>query len=104
MGLEYLHAVRPQILVDWISGILEIGKLARTRWTVLATGGGESLGNAVVAERTLFGSLLCRMNESAAVGTGLNTVAAAETVRGIYEDDAFGRIERGTDRADLRAR
>src|SRR3954468_1967903 len=103
MGLENLHAVRPQIVVDWIRWIFEVGELARASRTVFATGGGESLGDAVVAERTFLGDLLGRMDEATTVWTRLNAVSATETIGGIDEHGSLRRIEGGANRANLRA-
>src|SRR3954465_4199912 len=98
MWLKHLHAVRAQIFVDGICGILEIGELTSTGRTVLAASGGEPLGYTVIAEGAFFRGFLGGMNEAAPVGTGLNAITAAQTISGINEDDAFWRIECGADR------
>ena len=89
--------------MDRILGVLEIDQLARAGGTVFAACGGESLGDAVVAEGAFVDGLALGVEVAATVGTGLDAVAATEAVILVNEDDAIGADEGGADGADLDA-
>src|SRR5271166_3982103 len=57
-----------------IVGVLEVHQLPGASGTGLATCGGESLGDAVVAERALRGRLRLWIQEAATVRAGLDAV------------------------------
>src|SRR2546423_2830132 len=78
VGLEDLDSVVLQKIVNGILGVLEIDELPGAGGAVLATRGGEALGDAVVTEIALIDGLFLRMEVAAAVRAGLDAVAAAE--------------------------
>ena len=81
------------------------GRRARApRGTGFAAGRGESLGDAVIAQRALVGRVRLGVEEAAAVGAGLDAVAAAEAIFLVHQHHAVGSDERRADRADLHAR
>src|ERR1044071_6241058 len=88
MRFQYLHAVRPQIFMDRVLRVPEVRQLARAGRTVFAARGGEALADPVIAKRALLGHVFLRMQKAAPVRTGLNTIAAAETVFFVYQDHA----------------
>ena len=96
--------MRAQELMNRIFGILEILELARSGRSDFAAGRRQSLGDAVIAERTLLGSVGLGINEAASVGARLHTVAAAEAVTLVDQHHAVWRDEGRAHRADLRAR
>ncbi len=95
--------MRPQKLMDRILRVLQIGKLPRASGTGFATRRGEALGDAVIAERALVRRLRLGIEEAAAVGAGLDAVAAAEAVLLVDQHDAIWGDEGGAHRADLGA-
>src|SRR5215831_11762688 len=64
---QHLHAVGLNKFVYRIVGILEVDELAGASRASLATGRGESLGDAVVAECVLRGGIGFRIQEAAAI-------------------------------------
>src|SRR5260370_15529564 len=80
LGLQDHHFVFAQEFVDRILGVLEIDQLARAGGTGFAACGGESLGDAVVAEGAFVDGLALGVEVAATVGTGLDAIAAAEAV------------------------
>src|SRR5947209_6528734 len=83
--------------------MLEIDELARASGAILAARGSESLSNAVITEGALIDGILFGVEIAAAVGAGLDAVAAAETVLFVDEHDAIGADEGGAHGADLHA-
>src|ERR1039458_10466240 len=88
--LQHLHAVRLQELMNRIAGVLEVRQLPRAGRTTLATRGGESLRDAVIAECALLRSLGLRIDEAATVRASLHTVAATQAVRLFHQHHSIG--------------
>src|ERR1035438_5221114 len=80
LPLQYLYFVLAQEFMHRILGIFEIHQLARAGGAILAAGGSQPLGNAVVAQSTLIHRVLFGMQIAAPVGAGLHAVAAAQAV------------------------
>src|ERR1039458_7294537 len=89
--------------VDGVVRIFQVAQLARAGGAALAAGGGEALGDAVIAECALVGDFLLGVKVAAAVGTGLHAVGATEAVGLVDENDSVRRDKGGADRADLGA-
>src|SRR5512143_312100 len=103
LGLEDVHLVRSQELVDRVPRVLEVDELARARRAALAAGGREALRDAVVAQVALVDGVRARVDEPAPVRARLHAVPATEAVRLVDEDGAVGALERRPDGAHLRA-
>src|SRR5262249_21120904 len=95
IGLQNFDLVDAQKLVHGILRIFEIDQLPRAGGAILAAGGSETPGDAVVTERALVDRVLLGMQVAAAVGAGLDAVAASEAVALIHEHDAIGADEGG---------
>src|SRR5579864_7065011 len=72
--LEHLYLVAPQEFVNRIFRILQVGQLARARGAVFAAGRGQSLGDAVIAERALLRHVLFRMQKATSIRARLYAV------------------------------
>src|SRR5579871_1434987 len=77
----------PQKFVDRILRVFQIGKLSRTGRTDFTTRRSQALADPVIAEGALVCRIGLRINEPAAVGTSLDTVAATEAVFLIDQHD-----------------
>ena len=90
---------------SWIGsfGFLQIAEGARPGRAGLAAGGGQPLGDPVIAEGALVHRVRARVDEAAAVGAGLHAVAAAQAVGLVHQDDAVRALEGRAHRADLDA-
>ena len=104
MGFQHLHAVRFQEGVNGIVGIFQIGELPSAGGAVFAARGGKAFGDAVIAKRAFIGHVLGGMEVAAAVGAGLDAIAATDAIVLVDEDDAVGGVKRCANRANLRAR
>src|SRR5581483_8978254 len=93
-----------QEFMNGIVRVLQVRELPRARGAHLAARGGQSLGDAVIAERAFLRRVGLGIDEAASVGAGLHAVAAAQAVILVHQDDSIGTDECGAHRADLRAR
>src|ERR1035437_3044269 len=104
LGLEDMHLVRSEELVDRIPRVLEIDELTRARRAALAARRREALRDPVIAEVALVDRVRTRVDEPAPVWAGLHAVSAAEAIRLVDEDGAVGALECGAHGAHLCAR
>src|ERR1035441_10857787 len=91
MGFQNLYRMRFQELMNRVLGILEVGELAGAGGADLAARSRQALGDAVIAEGAFLCGIGFGIDEAATVGTGLNTIAAAEAITFVYEHDSIGR-------------
>src|SRR5437868_12936671 len=101
-GLQHLDAVSLQELVNGVGGILQVRELPRSSRTVFTARSSQSFGDPVIAQAALFRGIGLWINETAAIGAGLHTVAAAEAVLFVDQDHAIRTDEGRADRANLR--
>ena len=101
--LEHLDLVGSQVDMDRIVGILEVPEPAASGRAHLGTGGGEALGDAVVAEIALVHGVGAGIDEAAPVGAGLDAVAAAHAVGLVHQHRPIRRDEGRAHRTDLGA-
>src|ERR1035437_1096562 len=100
MRFEHLHTIvfvklLNRIVRNRVFQIAEDARLGRTNFNARRF---YSAGDAVIAQRALLGGFGDRIQETAAVGTGLDAKAAADAVFQINQHGAVGRLEGGADR------
>lgn len=104
MRLQYLHGMGTQKFMNRIFRVFQICQLPGARRANLAAGGGQTLGDAVIAERAFLRRVRLRVDEPASVRAGLHTVTASEAIVLINENDSIRADEGGANGANLRAR
>ena len=90
--------------MDRIRRILEVTEHPRPGRADLTAGRGESLRDPVVAQAALVHRTGPWIDKAAAVGTGLDAVAAPEAVISIHQDHTVRALEGRADRTHLDAR
>src|SRR5579862_4598643 len=98
---QNLHGMSPQKFVNRVVRILQVGELARSGGTDLATRRREPLRDPVITERAFLRRVGLGIDEAASVGAGLYAVTATHAVFLIDQDHAIGRAEGGSDRTHL---
>src|SRR6266496_3488286 len=103
--LERLDLVRSDETLNRVvrTGILQVTENARLGGTNLDAGRLESAGDAAITERAFFGGLGFGIEETAAIGAGLNAKTAADAIFRVHQHDPVRGIKGGADRAGLDA-